>query len=166
MSAWVDRLRKMEPLYNILTASFHTKSDLGVVLPEGVRETVNPVTGHWLQVISERHRTTMLYRRKLMAEAVSWTWLWSWANRMWLWEQRNQLLGDNTQTSPSRIPFSWWPAWPPPLTPASDFAVGHQVLPQFWKDPCRSAVPTTALPHHFPPDCRHSTWLRICSNYR
>lgn len=40
------RLRKTQALYNILIARIQDKRELGVVLIEGVRETVNPVTGH------------------------------------------------------------------------------------------------------------------------
>lgn len=39
-------MRKTQALYNILITRIQDKRELGVVLTEGVREAVNPVTGH------------------------------------------------------------------------------------------------------------------------
>ena len=38
--------KRTEALYHILIARFWNKGAMGVVLPEGVRETVNLATGH------------------------------------------------------------------------------------------------------------------------
>ena len=57
---------------------------------------------------------------KLVVGAVQWTYMWSWANQKWLWEQRSQSSIDNTQANPCAIPFSGWPAWLLSLTSTSN----------------------------------------------
>ena len=43
-------VRKTEDLYNILIARFWHKKGMGIILKEGVRETVNLATGHSFQI--------------------------------------------------------------------------------------------------------------------